>query len=179
MPKSIIVQLGPIRLDEGAVENFKGGKGDESLIPNLTSWSAYFLNNYLQGGIMLTANDLASIKKSTDTEIGAAEDVLKAVQGAKGRKGGKYTVEVELDPVWYPAATEVAEWQGCTVQDVLNEIVNTVVGNGSLYDWMPPETIPVTAKEIAEIKRLTGEGHVTGRSLIAALKKGVAELVEA
>lgn len=173
MAKQITLQLGPIKIDEAELEAFKKQNGEDTYLYKLASWAGYFLNHYLRGGVMLTATDLDNIQKSTDTTITSPEDVMAAVQSAKGRKRGMHTVEVELDPVWWPAAEEVAKWQECKVDDLVNEMVNTCVGNNWLFDWQPPETIPVGREELAEIKKLVGAGHVSGGVLVNALRKAV------
>jgi hypothetical protein len=148
------------------LETNSGGDVQKSL----ASWVAYYLTQQSQGGMMLTAVDHAYLAKLRDGKrFAKSVEVVKMIESALKRVDSQYTQHVPIDPAWIGPLQETAEMMGVTVEQLLTDLVNTVVENGWAYEWRPAHQIRFTEADFAKLQQFMGKVTFFGSDLIQKL----------
>lgn len=164
--EKVFVHPVSLELTESVLATLAPESGPERT-KRLASLAAYFLTEYARGGIMLTKRDLDAIERATDKVVQGSQDIVDAVCAGMGRKDGQYTVSAAVDPAWVAPLREVAEYQGCTLDELLTNCINTALGNGWLYSFNMRSggIIPVEGEGWDILVRFMGKGAFSGKEL--------------
>lgn len=169
--RDVKIDLGFLTVAEDSYENIQQQYPGRDVKPLLNSQCSYFMNQMGAGGVLLTAKHVEDIEKAAEVEISNPDDVVKATQKANKRSGDAYTVTAEIDPAYIAAAKQAAEWRGISLEALLTDCLNAVLGNSWLETWdAGPEgkVLRLDAKDWAKAKALTGKENPFGKDVIRA-----------
>ena len=146
-----------LRLTADQVANIAklmGGEGTET--EKVVAAAQGTLQDIAGGGLVLTGKDISVIEQSAGVSIGNVDDVLEMAESSTGRKGGKLAGWWEVDPTYEETITQMAEFQGREVHELVQSTIDTCVDNGWLYgEVVPnPERVlmpPDAKKELEEL----------------------------
>lgn len=150
----------------------KRGPGEE--IESVKAAAEYFIGHYSDGGIMLTSQQAAYLRKIAGDGISTGQKIIELVEQTIGRESGGFTIKATIDSALIEPAKETASAQGRTVEELLTECVNIALQNGWLYQFSTSGgTVPLTDNHKNEIGRLIGMKVFTADDIVAALSRTV------
>lgn len=134
--KTVIINL-QVDLSEESFANLTSLSKANSPQESASLWAKFLLDNYVNGGMMLTPSDLQTIEKSAGLSMSGPGDIISAIQASAGRDGGQYTVKASIEPAFWPHLEESASARGMAPSELLSELINYAVSEGWLYEWEP------------------------------------------
>jgi hypothetical protein len=168
----ILVSIPAFELPASEFEAIKVAANTDDPLPKIQSWVKWFLSNYASGGLMLSGSEVRQVEKSTGQQLANGREVVAALLKAGGMEEGLHTFRVQLDPVWIAPAKETAAAQGVELEHLISDALNSMLGNGWLYEWvLNGGTARFTKEEWDGIKALTGKAIPTGADIFAELGK--------
>jgi len=135
-----------------------------------------YLTDIAEGGLLLTNEELHRIAESTGVEATCGEDLLTVIAEGSGREEGKLKVPIIIDPAYESAYEEVAQSQGRTIQEILQETVDVVMDREWVYELIPsnrPEQVLMSPAVKRELEEILGEKFSTGMDLAGLVKKAL------
>lgn len=137
----------------------------------------YFVREYLNGGVIVPSKSLLAIETSTGAKVGSAEDIVKCVQAARGREDGQYTLKAQIDPAWIEPIEDNARISGWTAEELLQNALNWVLGNGWLYTFSPANgaCVPLEADDYKTVAEFVGKKAFSSKDLVSAIRKATVE----
>lgn len=152
--------------------------GDQNDTQKLVTLVSSLLKDTWGGGLMLSPEEMARITEATGLDPESGEDLIPLLSEAAGRSEGKLSFRVSVDPVYEEYYREPAEMQGRTVQELIQEIVDTVMDGdplqynvGSLAGY--PEVIRMTQNDKAALEKLLGAKFQTGTDLAKLIQESL------
>ncbi len=157
--------------DYAYLEKNAGGKPPAEKLAAYTRW---FISRQARGGLMLEPEDcdyLAKINK--DTRFANSKDVVRAVEIALKRVDGQHSFTIAVDPEFYQAIEEQANFNGTTVEKFLEHVGNQVLVNGWYAEFTPANgmLMPIAESDLATARRVLNKFHFTGQDVAAALAR--------
>lgn len=135
-------------------------------IQKLSGVASALLQEQAGGGLMLTRDVMELIQQATGP-IGEGADLVPWVEKAANKNGGAFVVTWKVDPTRYPVLEQIAEGQGRTVEAVMQDGLDWIIGQGWLYDFSFAETsIAIPNGEMDWLRLELGKEHVTGQDLV-------------
>jgi len=129
------------------------------------------------GGLMLPAESVRRIKKAIQSVD--SEAIVSKVESTAGRFGDHFLQPVAIDPVWEPRLREIAAVRGCPMDQILQEVVATVIKENWLWDnVVPPEPPPVnfSRSDYESVRNTVSAGGAVFGEDIAAWVRGHTEV---
>lgn len=164
----LAVQL-QVRLTENA-RKYLEENGREDQIETLSKWVEYWLDNQARGGFVVTAEHAEYLRTLAKKAVLDSDGVVKLAERAAQRKDGQFSVSIELDPSYIEPLADIAKQQGrASVQEMLQEFVNDVIGEAWGYNLPAERLARFTAAQWAEIEKIVGREAVFGKDIYEAL----------
>lgn len=122
------------------------------------------------GGLMLSGIDMKRIQEAAP---GAGPDeIIDAVEESQGLEDGQVVIKWAVDPTLIEPLQNIADTQGTTVQDVVQNMMDTASSEGWFYEFNPkPHVVFVNVEDFKSIAALLGKEHPTGVDLVKWLQK--------
>jgi len=119
------------------------------------------------GGLMLSGEDM---RKICEAIPGASvESIIEAVEGHAGVEDGQIVVKWNVDPAYSEPLANMAQVQGLTVNEVVQNLMDHYIQFA--YDWSPePPKILLTENEYEILTVVIGKKNFTGHDLLEYLK---------
>lgn len=146
-------------------------KDKQSVNQTIAALVNKFLTQYSQGGILLSSNDVDYLSKITGEEINDPAQIAEYIETATKRKGGSHTIEVSLDPAYWPVLEARGLEAGMTTDEVASDCVNLCFDSGWLYDPLPGRlVIGLTEKQRAEFVQITGKQNLVAEDVLSLIR---------
>lgn len=106
-----------------------------------------------------------------------ATDIADLAEAGAGRKNGKLAVTLEVDPAYEPMLQQVADFQGVTLAEVLQNAMYTAWDNGWLYSDVSNEIqrLAMTSQDKAALEKVLGRPFHSGTELLKLLRETLGE----
>lgn len=174
MAKEKLVPLNlEVQVPENVYESLKKRAGDQPPLAVIAACAKYLLENYAFGGVMLKPTHVTRIvgalPNASNENIDI--DIVKAVEKAAGMEDGQHVFKAHLDPAYIQPAQEVADAQGVDLEYLVTDALNTMLGNGWLYDFQTEGgVIRLTMDQLAEIQEILGQKTIFAHDLLNAMR---------
>src|SRR5512146_3497541 len=145
--------------------------GAASLAEKLGSLAATALSDLAGGGLLVDPATVEEIRRR-GVELSYGRDLIPAIEQARGYADGQVAGQWRLDPVWAPRLQEIAARQGVSVQELVQRIIDEIMGRGWIYDVEPDDgrTLHVTAADEKLLEEILGRKGITGSDVVAYLR---------
>ena len=149
--------------------------GDALATDKIASCATRVLESLADGGLLLEPQQVKSIEESTGQQVASAEDLLPLVEAGAGRAHGKLTVIAEIDPCYEETMQNMADFQGCSKEEVAQRCFDEALDQG----WLTGEITPSPARVLmsAEDKKalveVLGGDFDNGTELAALVMKAL------
>jgi hypothetical protein len=156
----------------------ENAKGDVQ--KTLASWITYFLAQQTACGIMLEAKDheyLAGLRDGK--KFSKSRELVAMVEKAMRREDSQYTQQVPIDPAWIKPLEEQSGYMGLTPEQLLTDLINTVMSNGWAYSWTPAHQLNFTEGDFEQLRAFMGTKQFFGSDLAKKLRGEVQAPAEA
>jgi predicted RNase H-related nuclease YkuK (DUF458 family) len=132
--------------------------------------AAHALIEVAEGGLILDAQIYQQIRGVVG-EIVDQQELVKMVEASRHRRDGSIEATWRPDPTYLPVLQEVATSRGQSLQDMVQEVMDYVTGQGWMYQLAPDtKQIFFTVGQAEKIQEWLGkDGHFTGDELFHAL----------
>jgi hypothetical protein len=124
-----------IELNQADFDHLQKVTGKDDPTPNVTTWVKYFLAQYVSGGMVVTGQEVQQIEKFLGVRVAKGKDLVDLALKAKGREDGQHVITARLDPVFFGPLEDFCKANGVTPEYVFQDMANSVVENGWLYEW--------------------------------------------
>ena len=147
---------------------------DQPVADWMSGKARVFFENFVNGGILLTSEQVIKIEELAGKPVGNGKDVITAIGKSHGMVDGARTFLLSLDPTWVEPLKIRAAEMGRTPTDLINDMFSFALdGNWAMTleaNYLPPVYFP----HYKAIQQLTGKDRPTGADIEAA----IAELVK-
>lgn len=136
--------------------------------------ASFLVEQYSRGGVMLKPSQAHYLSTLSGTIVKTAEDVITVVENGVNRHSasGNLVVTYSLDPAYAEPMEELAQQQGRTVEEIVQEAISVVFTNSWLYSIsVEGGTLNFTREDREELERIVGHRPVTGSSLLGFLRR--------
>lgn len=130
----------------------------------------FLLETYSAGGMMLKPEHVRAIQdkvgliRTGDDVVSGVRKLVEAVLLSASAPAAapvpikdKFSATVRLDPAIHDAAVENARMMGYTIEQFMDEMLNTITTSGWLYGWQPTGlTVHFSDSERAMLEKLAG-----------------------
>ena len=171
MPKLIDTQI-TLRLNEDLYETLRSQEKVrvEGMAWYLSKFVNEIITQHFGGALLLTPDHVQRIEQVSNQQVSSADDVVRIVQRGNNRDDGQFTIRAQIDPAFETPLRDQAAMMGWTVEDLLHEVVNTVLVNSWMYSFVPQGgNIALTTEQAETIRSLTGKKSFSADDIIAAL----------
>ena len=122
-----------------------------------------------EGGLMLPGDH---VERITAVLEGADPDgIVKAVEASAGMDEGQVVIRWRVDPSFVGPIQEKADVQGLTLDQVIQNMMDTATAAGWFYDFNPmPRSVFMTQEDDAVLTELLGKPEFTGADLVEWLQ---------
>lgn len=134
-------------------------------------YASWALGELADGGLLLSASDVARMEEAVGN-LKSPADIVTAMESGHSRKEGKVIIPWSVDPVYLPNLEEIAETTGRSVEGLLQDVMDTAMSKGWLYEWNP-EPVPLMFSEddLAEIAEIIGVDAPTGTDIASFIRQ--------
>jgi len=141
-----------------------------SPIDKLSGVATALLQEQAGGGMMLSGEVMEMVQTVTG-HLGEGADLVPWVEKAGNKDGDATIVSWRVDPTYYPLLENIAAGQGRPVEQVIQEILDWVLGQGWGYDFsFATTTIPFENADAEWLRQQIGKEHLTSSNVIAYFK---------
>jgi hypothetical protein len=149
---------------------------DFELGRELTRLAKYFIAQHADGGMMMTKRDLDALENACGKVFQSPREIVDVVSAAMGREQGQYTIKANVDPAFIEPLKEIAAFQNCTVDELLQNCINMALQNGWLYHFnsRDGQQIPFAGDAWDILCAFMGRGAFTGEEVAAKLQEVMA-----
>ena len=166
-------------LREETANQFKDTIKDVPLSDWLATRARLWFENFANGGVMLTPDQVRKIEDTIGKQVENGNDVVSAVGASRNIADGANTFVLSLDPTWVQPLIDRATEMGRTPGELINDMFSIGMENNWAYSidavYQPPIYFP--HREI--LKTLTGKDRPTGAEVEASIKTIVSEFKKA
>lgn len=164
-----------ISLSETRIERLCKAVGpDMPVAETITGIAIHALEAIADGGIMLTPADVDLMSQSIGQPVLGVEDILPLVESGAGMRGGHHRYWVDFDPVDYPVLAQRAEFQGVSVEEICQRVMDEVRDNGWFFEVNPStQRVLMTKEDKTELEGLLGKGFSNGTELAVLIKEAL------
>jgi hypothetical protein len=146
--------------------------GDEDSAHKIQSVVNGLIEDLSDCGMMLSGSDVERIR--TAVPEAGPDQIIEAVEESAGMEDGVTVVKWAVDGTMLEPLQQIADQQGMTVQEIVQNMMDTAVGNGWFYDtlvankalWFEPEWYEF-------LRKLTGLEDISGEELYKFLQRAV------
>lgn len=147
------------------------GKSPAEKLAAFTSW---FIKRQANGGVMVEPADMDHIAAMNDGKrLETSRDIVRVIETAIKRQDGQYGYWVNVSRELNGPLEVQAEYNGCTVEQLLNGLGDEILQNGWAQEFTPAlgKTLPLDEKGLLTARRVLGQFNFTGSDIAAALER--------
>jgi hypothetical protein len=128
--------------------------------------AAGVLTEIAEGGVLLPKSVVDRIVEMMGS-LSNPRDLIPVVEKAYNRKDGQVAAEWRIDPIYMPYLEDAAISQGRTVQQLIQDCMDTAMDKGWLYELDPqPHRLLITAEDMEALRGALGKDDVHGSDLV-------------
>jgi hypothetical protein len=155
-------------------------KKGENTAPKLGGVATWLLSDLAKGGLMLEPGVAKQISKYLKNVNWNGADLLPIVERGVGMQGDNFIATWKIDPTYEPMFRELAENQGRTVNELVQELMDWAAGQGWFYQWEPePKALRFTPEDYKMLAEATGKEDPTGTDIASFVREMSASPVAA
>ena len=184
--KEVVLPI-ELKVAESTYKKLSEAIGDGNIGASLQSLISDFLNQFADGGFVITSSDIDHMSKAAGKRVDTSRAVVEIVDEKNGKHYGAHSFRVTVDPNMVGTFNDVAHSRGMTMQDIVEEAWNSVTAMGWLYAVPTPcEHFFINPAQHLAASRLLGKNGFSGADLVvkmaslhadnADLKQEIAEL---
>lgn len=165
-----------VSLDESSYHKLLGLiPGDLPPAKKIEGFANGLVEDICQGGLMLSGDDVSRIREVSPNA--GPEEIISAVGDSGGMEDGQIKVPFYLDPTLLGPLKDIAEMQGFSVQEVVQNMMDHAIEQGWFYALEPqPKCLFLEQDDYHQLAKVMGKGSPTGADLMEWLKQnGLAE----
>lgn len=150
-------------------------QGDMPIGRKLSGIATGVLAHVADGGMVI---DPITMGRITDLvgEITNCEDLVPHIEKSTGRRDGCLVAEWLIDPTYEPMLRGIAESQGRTVQEIVQDGMNYAMGQGWLYEvTAQPEKVLFAEEDMVAVREILGKERVTGTDIAKFIRENAAD----
>lgn len=170
-PQDVLINV-DLALTRDQVEALVGAvPGDDAPARKISGIAVGCLVDLVAGGILLPPSAVARMREALK-ETPTVDVVVEQFEKGVGREMGKLSIVVGLDPAYEGILQEAAQFNGMTIQEMIQNSWDTAWDNGWLYD--PHDRVQrvlMTTEQKQELETLLGKTFANGTELYAAVKE--------
>jgi len=147
-------------------------KTGENAAPKLGGVATWLLSDLAKGGVMLEPDVVKAISKHLKNQNWSGGDLLPLVERGVGMQGDNFIATWKIDPTYEPMLRELAENQGRTVNELVQELMDWAAGQGWFYQWEPePKALRFTPEDYQMLAEATGKQDPNGTDIANFVKE--------
>lgn len=141
-----------------------------SPVQKIFAAAAEAMRSIAAGGKILSASIVDRIEQILGDDFD--EEILpELIEQASHRRGGNLCGYWEIDPVYEKALSETADMRGVTLQELVQDMMDTAMDNEWLYQVDPrPTQVLMTSEDKAQVEELLGRKFSNGTELAEAIR---------
>jgi hypothetical protein len=175
----VLLTIPPIQVSQETY-NFLEKNAKGNLSEALVKWGGYFFDRQARGGMMLEPEDAQYLAGLRDGKpFRSSREIVKAVESGLNREEGQYTQTIPVDPALFEPLKEQAQVMGCSVQDILTNLINQAMTNGWAYNFSPERQLNFTERDYDVMAKFMGKPFFFGADLVKKIVDQTAEKVAA
>jgi hypothetical protein len=122
------------------------------------------------GGLMLSGVEMRRIQEASP---GAGPDeIIDAIEESQGLEDGQVVIKWSVDPTLIEPLQNIADTQGNTIQEVIQNLMDTAASEGWFYDFNPkPRTFFLEESDHKLLEEAMGQDNPTGTDVMKWLVK--------
>ena len=163
-----------VSLREPTVKAFQ----EQNIDIPLSDWMAVrarqWFENFRDGGLMLSPDQVSKIQEVAEKPIANGNDVVAAVGKTRGVADGQRTFLLTIDPAFVGPYQERAKEMGRTVEELISDMWAMALDGSWAMSLEASYLPPVFFPNFRLIQTLTGKSRPTG----AEIEKAISELVQ-
>lgn len=160
-------------LREETAKQFQDSLKDVPFTDWLATRARLWFENYANGGVMLSPDQVKKIEETVEKPVSNGSDVVNAVGASRNIQDGSHTFLLTLDPTWVQPLKDRAAEMGRTPEELIDDMFSIGMENNWAYSLDPTYQPPVYFPHPEILKGLTGKDRPTG----AEVEKGIQQLV--
>jgi hypothetical protein len=163
-----------VNVNQAAVNNIvPEGTAPAEAAQRVGEYASWAMDELSQGGLLLSADSIARMEESVG-QLQTPEDVVKAVETGQRRREGQVVVEWVVDPTYLPNLEEIAQSSGRSVQQLMQDVMDTAMAKGWLYEWNPePVPLMFSEEDLLEVGEIIGVENPTGTDITSWIRQQV------
>jgi hypothetical protein len=163
----VAIPLPPVELSESDYARLREQTGKTDVAPILATWIKFFVQQQMNGAILIPGNEVADVEKKCGVRIARSKDLCGLAMKSKGIEDGQYVLKARLDPVYIQPLEEFAKANGVPPEFVLEDICNQTVENGWLFEWHRAENkrVNFTARAWKKVCKALGMEKPMGEDI--------------
>lgn len=123
-------------------------------------------------GAMIMPADAVDKLRDIDPDLDNPEAIIEAVEKITGQSQGEYVITWPVDPALTEPLKQRAEMNGCTVQQLIKNMMDEAVAQGWFYDLAAKlRVVFLSEEETEEVATLLGTSDFTSQDILAALRE--------
>ena len=166
-------------LREETANQFKDTIKDVPLSDWLATRARLWFENFANGGVMLTPDQVRKIEDTIGKQVENGNDVVSAVGASRNIADGANTFVLSLDPTWVQPLIDRATEMGRTPEELINDMFSIGMENNWAYSIDAAYQPPIYFPHRKILKTLTGKDRPTGAEVEASIETIVSEFKKA
>ena len=162
-----------VSLRQSTVDALSASVQDISLSEWLSTRCRQWIENFRDGGLMLSPDQVSKIQEVAAKPIANGNDVVSAIGKTRGNADGQRTFLLSLDPTFVGPLQVRADEMGRTPEDLINDMFSMALDNNWAMSLDAAYQPPVFFPHFKIVQTLTGLDRPTG----AEIEKAISELV--
>lgn len=162
----------PVSVQE--LNYLEANAGSKTPGEKLASYTSWFIKRQARGGVMIEPQDMDYIASlNAGKRFETSRDVVKAMESALNRDDGGYSYTVKVAPEYKDSLEVQAQYQNCTVEELLSGLGNEIMSNGWWQDFVPAQgrLIPLDEIGLGVAQRVLGKYTFSGVDIKNALER--------
>lgn len=148
---------------------------EESDSRSVAAVSMGLMLDLVEGGIMLSPETAGRLREAFG-RTPCQDEIVEQAERGLGRIAGKLSMVVTVDPAYEDLLRQSAEFNGCSIEQLIQNSWSTAWDSGWLYEPKPPlNRVLLTDGQKAELVEMLGRDFANGSELMDAIKEVVPE----
>ena len=149
--------------------------GDFPVASKVEALAQGFFTDMLLGAIMMSPIEVKKMEETIGKEV-FPSDIMEQFQRGVGRREGRLEFTIALDPADEGPVQAAAEFQGCTIKDVLQKCWQEAWYQGEFYNRSNfSQHVAMTHEDKKELAAILGKDFSNGTELAGLVKAYAAD----
>jgi hypothetical protein len=125
-------------LREETAKQFQDSLKDVPFTDWLATRARLWFENYANGGVMLSPDQVKKIEETVEKPVSNGSDVVNAVGASRNIQDGSHTFLLTLDPTWVQPLKDRAAEMGRTPEELIDDMFSIGMENNWAYSLDRP-----------------------------------------